>query len=197
VFDSFRTRWHGSNKEDAQMPEMNKKGEERAYGVYRATVTDEDDPVGSARVKVRPANAALPEAWARVATWHLPATGEAVVVAYEGGDPREPYVVGSLWGEAGEPPTASRVGSARYERQRHLARTSRSHDHRTREAFVCGRKRRDICRLAHYRRRHVTLQRSRTSGHRDHEQRRRVELHAGRREHLVTHAPLASKHQGI
>jgi phage baseplate assembly protein gpV len=91
------------------MPGMNKKGDERAYGVYRATVTDEDDPEGRARLKVRPANAALPEAWARVATWHLPATGEAVVVAYEGGDPREPYVVGSLWGEAGEPPTASRV----------------------------------------------------------------------------------------
>src|ERR671910_2605044 len=93
----------------SRMPEMNKKGDERAYGVYRATVTDEDDPDGRARVKVRPANAALPEAWACVATWPLPATGEAVVVAYEGGDPREPYVVGSLWGGAGEPPTASRV----------------------------------------------------------------------------------------
>jgi phage baseplate assembly protein gpV len=91
------------------MPGMNKKGDERAYGVYRATVTDADDPDGRARVKVRPAKAALPEAWACVATWHLPAKGEAVVVAYEGGDPREPYVVGSLWGEAGEPPIASRV----------------------------------------------------------------------------------------
>jgi phage baseplate assembly protein gpV len=91
------------------MPEMNRKGNERAYGVYRATVTDEEDAEGQARVKVRPAKAALPEMWARVATWHLPAKGEAVVVAYEGGDPREPYVVGSLWGEGGEPPTASRV----------------------------------------------------------------------------------------
>jgi phage baseplate assembly protein gpV len=91
------------------MREMSKKGDERAYGVYRATVTDEDDPDGRARVKVRPAKAELPEAWACVATWHLPAKGEAVVVAYEGGDPRQPYVVGSLWGEAGEPPTASRA----------------------------------------------------------------------------------------
>jgi len=90
------------------MPEM-KKGDERAYGVYRATVTDENDTDGRARVKVRPARAALPETWACVATWQLPATGEEVVVAYEGGDPREPYVVGSLWSEGGEPPTASRV----------------------------------------------------------------------------------------
>lgn len=91
------------------MPRMKENSDERAYGVYRATVTDEDDPDGKARVKVRPANAALPEAWAHVATWQLPAKDKEVVVAYEGGDPREPYVVGSLWGEAGEPPTASRV----------------------------------------------------------------------------------------
>ena len=89
------------------MPKM--KSNEGAYGVYRATVTDENDPEGRTRVKVRPARAALPEAWAHVATWQLPAKGEEVVVAYEGGDAREPYVVGSLWNEAGEPPTASRV----------------------------------------------------------------------------------------
>ena len=90
------------------MPKMNQNGNERAYGVYRAAVT-EDDPEGKARVKVRPAKAALPEAWASVATWQLPAKGEQVVIAYEGGDPREPYVVGSLWNETGEPPTASRA----------------------------------------------------------------------------------------
>jgi uncharacterized protein involved in type VI secretion and phage assembly len=91
------------------MPKFNTKGHERAYGVYRATVTDKDDPEGGARVKVRPAKAALAEAWARVATAQLPAKGEEIVIAYEGGDPRQPYVVGLLWSEAGEPPTASRV----------------------------------------------------------------------------------------
>jgi phage baseplate assembly protein gpV len=91
------------------MPEMNTKGDQRAYGVYRATVMDTDDPKGGARVRVRPAQATLAEAWARVATWQLPAEGEEVVVAFEGGDPRQPYVVGSLWSEAGEPPTASRA----------------------------------------------------------------------------------------
>ena len=91
------------------MSEFSTKGKERAYGVYRATVTDEDDPEGRARVKVRPAEAALAEAWARVATAELPANGEEVLTAFEAGDPRQPYVVGSLWGEAGEPPTASRI----------------------------------------------------------------------------------------
>ena len=88
------------------MPKMSKNGD-RAYGVYRATVTEEDP--GAGRVKVRPAQELLPETWARVATLQLPATGEEVVIAFEGGDPRQPYVVGSLWSEAGEPPTASRV----------------------------------------------------------------------------------------
>jgi uncharacterized protein involved in type VI secretion and phage assembly len=96
-----------SRKEGA-VPES-RTGNERAYGVYRATVTDEDDPEGGARVKVRPADAALTEVWARVATSQLPATGEEVVIAFEGGDLRQAYVLGSLWNAAGEPPTASRV----------------------------------------------------------------------------------------
>jgi hypothetical protein len=91
------------------MPDFKMKGNERAYGVYRATVTETDDPEAGARVKVRPADAGLAEAWARVATALLPAKGEEVVIAFERGDPRQPYVVGSLWGNAGEPPTASRV----------------------------------------------------------------------------------------
>jgi phage baseplate assembly protein gpV len=91
------------------MAKLKQNDDERAYGVYRATVTDDDDPDGRARVKVRPARATLPEAWAHVATWLFPASGEEVVVAYEGGDPRDPYVVGSLWSQAGEPPTPARA----------------------------------------------------------------------------------------
>lgn len=104
------------------MPEFNATGNRRAYGVYRATVTDTDDPEGGARVKVRPTEAALAEAWARVAGAQLPAKGEEVVIAYERGDPRQPYVVGSLWSETGEPPTASRVALRDTNGQRHHAR---------------------------------------------------------------------------
>jgi uncharacterized protein involved in type VI secretion and phage assembly len=44
-----------------------------------------------------------------VATLQLPAKDEEVVIAFEHGDPRQPYVLGSLWSETGDPPTASRV----------------------------------------------------------------------------------------
>jgi phage baseplate assembly protein gpV len=90
------------------MPEFNTK-RDQVYGVYRATVTDGDDPENRARVKVRPAETALAETWARVATWQFPANGEEVIIAFEAGDPRQPYVIGSLWSEQGEPPTAERV----------------------------------------------------------------------------------------
>jgi uncharacterized protein involved in type VI secretion and phage assembly len=89
------------------MPKISKH-DERAYGVYRATVTEEDASSGG-RVKVRPTEAALPETWARVATLQFPAKDEEVVIAFEAGDLRRPYVVGSLWSETGDPPTASRV----------------------------------------------------------------------------------------
>jgi uncharacterized protein involved in type VI secretion and phage assembly len=90
----------------------------RWYGVYPALVTDIVDPDGQGRVKV-----ALPwapdggsgryEAWARLATlmagsnrgsWFIPDTNDEVLVAFEGGDPRRPYVVGALWNGQDAPP---------------------------------------------------------------------------------------------
>ena len=81
-------------------------------GVLTAVVAANRDPKGLGRVKV-----ALPDAdqgvWARVATplagdgrgvHFLPAVGDEVLVAFEGGDPRSPYVLGALWGASGSPP---------------------------------------------------------------------------------------------
>ncbi|MFE9690606.1 phage baseplate assembly protein V [Micromonospora sp. NPDC005806] len=81
------------------------------YGVYPATVSDNQDPDGQGRVRVR-----LPwspdsdgdeyNAWARLATmsagdnrgsWFIPEVGDEVLVCFGGGDPAWPYVVGSLW----------------------------------------------------------------------------------------------------
>lgn len=80
-------------------------------GVYVALVTDNQDPDHQGRVKVE-----LPwapdggtdryETWARVATlmagpkrgtWFVPDRKDEVLVAFEGGDPRRPVVLGSLW----------------------------------------------------------------------------------------------------
>jgi uncharacterized protein involved in type VI secretion and phage assembly len=88
------------------------------YGVYPALVTDLTDPDKQGRVKVK-----LPwspdtgsesyEVWARLAvlmagnnrgTWYIPDVNDEVLVSFEGGNPRRPYVVGALWNGADAPP---------------------------------------------------------------------------------------------
>jgi uncharacterized protein involved in type VI secretion and phage assembly len=91
----------------------------RWYGVAPAIVTDISDPDGQGRVKLR-----LPwspdggggqgyEAWARITTlfagnnrgsWFIPDVGDEVLVAFEHGDPRRPYVLGGLWNGRDSPP---------------------------------------------------------------------------------------------
>lgn len=90
----------------------------RFYGVYTALVTDIVDPDGQGRVRVRlpwsPDNGNSGyEAWARLATmmagdnrgsWFVPDVNDEVLVAFEAGDPRRPYVVGALWNGQDAPP---------------------------------------------------------------------------------------------
>src|SRR6266705_6092195 len=90
----------------------------RWYGVFPALVTDIKDADGQGHVKV-----SLPwspdsgggryECWARLATmmggnnrgtWFIPDTNDEVLVAFEGGNPRRPYVVGALWNGQDKPP---------------------------------------------------------------------------------------------
>jgi uncharacterized protein involved in type VI secretion and phage assembly len=86
----------------------------RWFGVFPALVSDIKDPDGEGRVKVK-----LPwaptgyEAWARLATmmagssrgtWFVPDENDEVLVAFEAGDPRHPYVVGALWNGSDAPP---------------------------------------------------------------------------------------------
>jgi uncharacterized protein involved in type VI secretion and phage assembly len=90
----------------------------RFYGVYPALVTDVVDPDGQGRVRVRlpwspDAEGEAYEAWARLATmmagndrgsWFIPDVDDEVLVAFEGGDARRPYVVGALWNGQDAPP---------------------------------------------------------------------------------------------
>ena len=90
----------------------------RWYGVFPALVSDVRDPDGQGRVRVT-----LPwspdtggeqyDVWARVATlmggnnrgsWFIPDVNDEVLVVFEGGDPRRPYVVGGLWNGKDAPP---------------------------------------------------------------------------------------------
>jgi uncharacterized protein involved in type VI secretion and phage assembly len=92
-----------------------RNGSARITGVVTAVVTNLDDPEKLHRVKVK-----FPwlteddeSAWARVATpmagrerglYLLPEVDDEVLVAFEHGDPRFPYVVGSLWNKNAMPP---------------------------------------------------------------------------------------------
>ena len=86
-------------------------------GVMPATVKSLEDPDGQGRIKI--ALAAVPdpdnascEIWARVATlfagnnrgsWFMPDVGDEVLIAFEQGDPRRPYVLGGLWNGVDKP----------------------------------------------------------------------------------------------
>lgn len=78
----------------------------RIDGVQRAVVTDVNDPEGRGRVKVTPAR----ELGAKPA-WATVDTGDEVLIAFDGGDPRSPVVLGKLWGGAGDKLTIECQGS--------------------------------------------------------------------------------------
>jgi uncharacterized protein involved in type VI secretion and phage assembly len=90
----------------------------RWFGVYPAIVSDIKDPDSAGRVKVT-----LPwspdtgseryDVWARLATfmggknrgsWFIPDVNDEVLVVFEGGDVRRPYVIGGLWNGKDTPP---------------------------------------------------------------------------------------------
>lgn len=98
----------------------------RWFGVYPALVTDIKDPDGQGRVKVSlpwspDTGGARYEWWARLATlmgggdrgsWFIPDVGDEVLIAFEAGDPRHPYVLGGMWNGRDKPP-ASMDGGGR------------------------------------------------------------------------------------
>jgi uncharacterized protein involved in type VI secretion and phage assembly len=88
------------------------------YGVYVGLVTDVQDPDGQGRVRVRlpwttdPEGEAF-EIWGRVATlmagsdrgtWFIPELDDEVILAFEGGCPWSPIVVGAVWNGVDTPP---------------------------------------------------------------------------------------------
>ncbi|MGC2164935.1 MAG: phage baseplate assembly protein V [Gallionella sp.] len=87
-------------------------------GVFPAVVVDNVDPNNSGRVKVRipHLSASIPhgyETFARMATlmagknrgtWFIPDVNDEVLVAFEAGDMRRPYVIGCLWSGTNSPP---------------------------------------------------------------------------------------------
>ena len=93
----------------------------RIYGVVVALVTNTDDPAKIGRVKLKyPWLGEDAEGyWARVASpmtgkemgfYFMPDVDSEVLVAFEQGDVRFPYVIGSLWNGKNKPPLANANG---------------------------------------------------------------------------------------
>ncbi len=90
--------------------------DKKVFGVASATVINNFDSTGQARVQLM-----LPwlpgfMPWARLATlmagmgrgtFFVPMVGDEVLVAFNHGDVREPYVIGSLWNTLDRPPALS------------------------------------------------------------------------------------------
>lgn len=93
-------------------------GESRWFGMYTGVVTDIVDPDGQGRVRVRlpwapDSDGAAFEAWCRLVTpmagpdrgiWFIPEVEDEVAVAFEGGDPRRPFLLGGFWNGVDAPP---------------------------------------------------------------------------------------------
>jgi phage baseplate assembly protein V len=93
----------------------------RIYGVATAIVTNNQDPDGMGRVKLRfPwlskenesdwARIAVPMAGSAMGTYFLPEVDDQVLVAFEQGDRDRPFVLGMLWSKAVKPPEANDDG---------------------------------------------------------------------------------------
>ena len=90
----------------------------RLQGVAVGIVSNNEDPEGMGRVKLRfPWRGVDDESdWARIAvpmagddmgTYFLPERGDEVLVAFDDGDIRYPYVIGALWNGEHDPPAAN------------------------------------------------------------------------------------------
>ncbi len=101
--------------------EMRRAGDRRIHGVVIGTVTNNQDEEKLGRIKVKfPWLSDEDESsWARIATpmagkeqgiYFLPDVEDEVLVAFEQGDMRFPYVLGALWNGKAPPPLTNDDG---------------------------------------------------------------------------------------
>ena len=101
--------------------QQERKNEEAVLGVVTGIVTNNQDPDGLGRVKVKlPRISGEDESnWARIASlmagkdrgaFFLPEVEDEVLVAFEFGDISRPYVLGALWNGVDTPPADNADG---------------------------------------------------------------------------------------
>ncbi|CAG1003566.1 Actin cross-linking toxin VgrG1 [Myxococcaceae bacterium] len=94
---------------------------DRIYGVVVGIVTNNQDPDGLGRVKLRFPwlSDDVESEWARIAvlmagpergSYFLPEVEDEVLVAFEQGDVRFPFVLGALWNGKDKPPESNQDG---------------------------------------------------------------------------------------
>lgn len=104
-----------------ELLEENRKKQFGISGVIQGIVTNNKDPDGLGRVKVKipRINADSESHWARVATFmggkergafFLPEVDDEVLIAFEFGDVNVPYIIGSLWNGVDKPPVTNDDG---------------------------------------------------------------------------------------
>lgn len=97
------------------------RSENKTYGVAAGLVSNNQDPQGLGRVRVKfPWLSDDNESdWVRIATfmagnqrggYFLPEVGDEALVAFEHGDINRPYVIGFLWNGVDKPPEANSDG---------------------------------------------------------------------------------------
>jgi len=97
-------------------------GSPKYYGVYRATVVNNIDPMQMARIQVIVIDVGglIPSSWAmpcvpfagkQSGTFVVPAIGSGVWVQFENGDPDQPVWTGGWWGSAAEVPSIALAGN--------------------------------------------------------------------------------------
>jgi uncharacterized protein involved in type VI secretion and phage assembly len=93
----------------------------RYFGIYRATVVNNIDPMQMARINVLVPNVGgvTPSTWAmpsvpfagkQMGAFMVPQIGAGVWVQFEGGDPDYPVWTGGWWGSAAEVPALALAG---------------------------------------------------------------------------------------
>jgi uncharacterized protein involved in type VI secretion and phage assembly len=113
--------------------EESETAERPVYGTAVARVESNRDRCGQGRVKVSYPWAPGITPWARVAvpmagkgrgTYFMPQEGDEVLVSFQNGDIRDPFVIGSLWNGKDTPPAEEPADAA----NKWLIRTPKGHD---------------------------------------------------------------------
>lgn len=105
----------GDSFVDSAAQRIDISDEYQAYSVTTATVIENVDETGQMRVQVRIPWLPGVDPWVRIAvlmagpqrgTFFIPQVDDEVLIAFNQGDIRESYVIGSLWNDIDKPPAS-------------------------------------------------------------------------------------------